>query len=104
MFKVKWIVRFQEASPIEVEDGIHTDLDKLVAFCQGQLFARRLSHNSNPPDGFLVCDENGKELRRWIVAPFAPTEAVVPSKESAHLPSRRKLHRLRPDADNLETV
>jgi len=104
VFKVKWIVRFQEVSPIEVEDGAHADLDELVAFCQSQLFVKRLSHVSNPPDGFLVCDEKGKELRRWIVAPIAPTDAIVPSEETSHLPSRRKQPRARADADRQEPV
>jgi hypothetical protein len=102
VFKVKWIARFRETRPIEVEDAKHTDLDKLVAFCQGQLIVKRLSHISNPPDGFLVCNEAEKELRRWLVTPVAPRDAITPSKESAHLPSRRKSRRSRAETDRME--
>jgi hypothetical protein len=41
VFKVKWIVRFQEVSPIEVEDGAHADLDELVAFLSVATFRQK---------------------------------------------------------------
>jgi hypothetical protein len=96
VFKVKWIVRFQEDSPVEVEVGKRGDLDRLVAFCQGQLIAKRLGHPSDTPDGFLICDQDGKELRRWIALPIAPIEAIVPSKETSPLRSRSRSDRPRP--------
>ena len=89
MFTVKWIVRFEENKPIEVAPSTHSDLDRLVVFCQGQLTAKQVSHASTPPDGFLICDESGKELRRWIAPPLSPIDVVVPSKGTSRLPSRR---------------
>ena len=99
MFTVKWIVRFEENNPIEVEPGRQANLDRLVAYCQGQLVTKRMSYASAPPDGFLICDERGKELRRWIALPLKPIDAIVPLRESSRLPSRRRSLRSRPDAE-----
>jgi hypothetical protein len=66
MFVVKWIVRYKEKSPVETEAGIVSDLDDLVASCQGRLYAMRLRHVVAPPDGFIIADEEGVELRRWL--------------------------------------
>lgn len=69
MFKVKWIDRFGEDTPIAVEDSVFTNLDNIVEQAKEELYGRRLAH-TRPPDGFAVCDEDGVELRRWM-GPYA---------------------------------
>jgi len=71
MFVVKWVVRHQDENPVEVEDSVLTNLDEIVASCKERLYGVRLRFTTHPPDGFIVCDENGKELRRWF-GPVAP--------------------------------
>ena len=66
MFSVKWLQRDKEGEPVEVENSVLTDLDRVVAFCQEALVGMRLRHIARPPDGFVVVDDDGKELRRWF--------------------------------------
>jgi hypothetical protein len=65
MFSVKWFERGKEEEPVEVENSILTDLDRIVVFCKDAFYAMRLRHIARPPDGFIVVDDDGKELRRW---------------------------------------
>jgi hypothetical protein len=46
--------------------SVFTDLDKIVASCKEDLYGMRLRHIATPPDGFIVCDVDGRELRRWF--------------------------------------
>jgi hypothetical protein len=69
MFSVKWLERGRESDPVEVENSILTDLDKVVSSSQGGLLGMRLRHIAKPPDGFIVVDDNGSEVRRWFAAP-----------------------------------
>jgi hypothetical protein len=66
MFSVKWVAQHKEAQPIAVESSVFTDLDKIVASCKEDLYGMRLRHIATPPDGFIVCDVDGRELRRWF--------------------------------------
>ena len=66
MFSVKWVAQHKEAAPIIVESSVFTDLDKIVASCKEDLYAMRLRHLPTAPDGFIVCDADGRELRRWF--------------------------------------
>jgi hypothetical protein len=66
MFSVKWVAHHKEAQPIAVENSVFTDLDKIVASCKEDLYGMRLRHIATPPDGFIVCDVDGRELRRWF--------------------------------------
>jgi hypothetical protein len=66
MFSVKWVVRDKESDPVEVENSILTDLDRVVASSQEGLVGMRLRHIARPPDGFIVTDNDGKEVRRWF--------------------------------------
>jgi hypothetical protein len=68
MFQVKWITYRggQLVDIVEVEDCELRRLDEVVATCQIRLGRMRQRHATNPPDGFLVIDSDGKELRRWI--------------------------------------
>jgi hypothetical protein len=69
MFRVKWIEDGKENDPVEVENSILTDLDKVVAASREGILGMRLRHVIRPPDGFIVVDSDGKEVRRW----FEPT-------------------------------
>jgi hypothetical protein len=71
MFIVKWMMRFDDNKPIEVEESILTDLDEVVSTSKERLYGVRLRFTTSPPDGFVVFDENGNELRRWF-GPVAP--------------------------------
>jgi hypothetical protein len=71
MFIVKWMTRFDDKNPIEVEESILTNLDEVVSSSKERLYGVRLRFTTRPPDGFVVFDENGKELRRWF-GPVAP--------------------------------
>jgi|HubBroStandDraft_6_1064221.scaffolds.fasta_scaffold1027592_1 hypothetical protein len=64
MFSVKWFERGKESNPVEVENSILTDLDRVVSSSQGGLLGMRLRHIAKPPDGFIVVDDNGNEVRR----------------------------------------
>ncbi len=66
MFTVKWVTHRHEADPIEVETSCHGDLDTVVSLSQRGLSAMREKHSLHPPDGFLVFDAEGNELRRWF--------------------------------------
>ena len=80
VFKVKWIDRFGDKPPIAIEDSVFTNLDDIVEQSKDELYARRLSH-MRAPDGFIVCDEDGAELRRWI-GPYN-ADAEDPGDEAA---------------------
>jgi hypothetical protein len=66
MFVVKWIVRYKEKSPVETECSLLNDVDGVVAACQERLYDMRSKHVASPPDGFIVFDSQGDELRRWL--------------------------------------
>lgn len=68
MYSMKWVERGKEGEPVEVENSILTDLDRIVASGQEALVGMRLRHIARPPDGFLVVDDDGKEVRRWFGA------------------------------------
>jgi hypothetical protein len=73
MFSVKWVERGKESDPVEVENSILTDLDRVVSSSQEGLVGMRLRHIARPPDGFIVVDSDGREVRRWFAA--RPDEA-----------------------------
>jgi hypothetical protein len=65
-FIVKWVVHQYEALPVEVENDIPQDLDELVSSRQERFVEMRLKYPNTPPDGFLVFDGDGIEVRRWF--------------------------------------
>ena len=71
MYIVKWVVRHKENQPVETEESILTDIDALVVSCKERLYGVRLRAFVTPPDGFIISDEHGKELRRWM-GPLPP--------------------------------
>jgi hypothetical protein len=66
MFIVKWVARGKESEPILIEKGFLTTLDKVVSSCRRRIPALRLDRPDAPPDGFIVVDSDGTELRRWF--------------------------------------
>ena len=66
MFNVKWVARYNENQPIEIEHSDFADLDEIVAACREALYGKRLKYFARPPDGFIVTDADDKELRRWF--------------------------------------
>jgi hypothetical protein len=74
MFRVKWLER-DKHEPVEVENSIFTDLDNVVSFCQFALSSMRLRHTARPPDGFVVVDDDGKEVRQWFGS-WRPDDAL----------------------------
>jgi hypothetical protein len=66
MFTVKWIVRHRENNPVHVEESVLTDLDNIVDGCKERVYGMRLKYITSPPDGFVVFDERGREVRRWL--------------------------------------
>jgi hypothetical protein len=66
MFGVKWVVHRHETQPVEVENIHLHDLDKVMESCQARLSEMRRKQSNTPPDGFLVFDSAGDEVRRWF--------------------------------------
>ncbi len=65
-FSVKWVVHRYETLPVEVEMDVLQNLDELVESCRGRTSDMRLKYPNTPPDGFLVFDSAGNEVRRWF--------------------------------------
>lgn len=51
---------------VEIEHCEMRRLEDVVAAYQFRLSRMRQRHPVNPPDGFVVLDENGNELRLWL--------------------------------------
>jgi hypothetical protein len=79
MFDVKWVVHRHERQPVEVENNAIEDLDLVVESCRARLSEMRRKYPSTPPDGFLVFDSAGKEMRRWFEL-ARPAHPAAPSR------------------------
>jgi hypothetical protein len=66
MFIVKWVARDKESQPILIEKGFLTTLDKVVSSCRRRIPMMRLDNPDTPPDGFIVLESDGTEIRRWF--------------------------------------
>jgi len=71
-FSVSWVVHRYETLPLKVEHCIFEDLDEIVASCKSRLPEMRDKYPNAPPDGFLVFDGAGTEVRRWFGSPRRP--------------------------------
>jgi hypothetical protein len=49
---------------------------------RGLRFSMRLRYIQSPPDGFVVVDDDGKELRRWLASDNATTRSVATPQTS----------------------
>jgi hypothetical protein len=66
MFRVKWVTHLSEIGIIETDGG---PLDKLAYSCIERLPEMRISPAGIRPDGFLIFNDDGKEVRRWFGTP-----------------------------------
>ncbi len=66
MYAIKWVMHRYETQPVVVENSHVADLDALVLSCQWRLSEMRERYPLNQPDGCIVSDEAGNELRRWF--------------------------------------
>jgi hypothetical protein len=66
MFTVRWVSREKINKPIVSDESAFTSLDATVVSAQERLYSMRLRYIHSPPDGFIVVDDDGKELRRWL--------------------------------------
>jgi hypothetical protein len=62
---VKFIQRSVTETPILVEPAPVDDVDKAVELARQRLEELRY-HLTPPPSGFVIEDDTGRELRRWI--------------------------------------
>jgi hypothetical protein len=69
MFRIKWMTHLSEIGMIETDDGIGSDLDKLAYSCIDRLPKMRISPSGISPDGFVIFDDSGLEVRRWFSSP-----------------------------------
>ena len=65
-FTVHWVAHRWETQPVAIERTTDQGLDKLVETCQGRFPELRRKYPGSPPDGFLVIDNDGNEVRRWF--------------------------------------
>jgi len=73
MFSVKWVTHRHETQPVEFENSRLMDLDEVVRSCRARLSDMRREYPGTPPDGFLVFDSTGDEVRRWFESPRPPS-------------------------------
>jgi hypothetical protein len=63
MFTVRWVSHSSTGKPVVSEESAFTSLDSTVLSAQERLYNVRLRFIQSPPDGFVVFDDVGKELR-----------------------------------------
>jgi hypothetical protein len=68
-FSVKWVVHQYETLAVEVENSALQNLDKVVESCRRRLPEMRRKYPITPPDGFLIFNGAGNEVRRWFGSP-----------------------------------
>lgn len=61
-------IRYEPADPIVIaEERLPIDdPNAAVDEARARLPRIRTQHSTEPPNGFVVVDEDGRELRRWI--------------------------------------
>jgi len=72
---VKW---FSNASPdpVEIERTVLDDPDEIVSSCRERLSIMRRYERPNAPDGFVVVNGAGAEVRRWFEEPESQSKAI----------------------------
>jgi hypothetical protein len=73
MFEIKWFVQHKEHRAVSTENTVLESLDEVVAYYQGRFYGGKMM-SEEAPDGFIVCNSQGAELRRWLhqLPPHAP--------------------------------
>lgn len=65
-FTVKWVVRGKEAEPLESERFSVRNVETLATACRYRIALMRLKFAETPPNGFVIFDDAGKEVHRWL--------------------------------------
>ncbi len=65
MYSIKWLTLDGE-NEIALETSVYSDLEEVVASCIKRLPAAQLRFSQTPPDGFVIFDSDGNEVRRWF--------------------------------------
>jgi hypothetical protein len=76
MFSVKWVSHLSENELLEIETSFDSDLDRLAYSCIERLSKMRMSPTKTTPDGFLIHNAEGTEVRRWFDTP-SPIQKIV---------------------------
>ena len=71
-FSVSWVVHRYETLPVAIEHCVDEDLDQIVESCRARFPDMRGKYPNTPPDGFLVFNGAGTEVRRWFESPRPP--------------------------------
>jgi hypothetical protein len=73
---VKW---FSNASPdpVEIEKTVLEDPDEIVSSCRERLKVMRRHERPNTPNGFVVVNGAGAEVRRWFEAVDVQSKAIL---------------------------
>jgi hypothetical protein len=73
---VKW---FSNASPdpVEIEKTVLDDPDEIVSSCRERLTVMRRHERPNTPDGFIVVNGAGLEVRRWFETLNGRSKAIL---------------------------
>ena len=66
MFTVRWVAHRNEEDASKTENSLLPNADAVVASCLERLPLMRERELVSPPDGFIVSDASGKELRRFF--------------------------------------
>jgi hypothetical protein len=69
MFRIKWMTHLSEIGMIETDNAIGNDLDKLAYSCIQKLPKMRMNSSGISPDGFIILNDKGTEVRRWFGSP-----------------------------------
>ncbi len=66
MSTIKWVTHNAKEQPVKTETDLHRDLDTIVSSCIARLSGMRHAYPQTPPQGFVVFDTDGNEVRRWF--------------------------------------
>lgn len=66
MFSIRWVTHRDEKNASMAEKSLLPDADAVVASCLDRLPLMQERNLVSPPDGFIVYDGDGHEVRRWF--------------------------------------
>lgn len=74
MYSIEWVAHHHERESARSEASFSSDLDDIVQSCIDRLPLMRERELVVPPDGFLIFDHHGLEVRRWFGTPRMLTQ------------------------------
>jgi len=66
MFSIRWVTHGNEENDSMMEKSLLPDADAVIASCLERLPLMQERNLVSPPDGFIVFDGKGHEVRRWF--------------------------------------